>query len=124
MSQSKPPVQYQVSGVLMLMSGLFNGFLAFIWFIGFIWLCIGIMWLIPMAVACGEVFLGILVLAGVRVPGVQVMSILGAVNSMLLFNMWGAVMEGIAAVLQFQPQVTEYLTADDDGPDVIEADRF
>ncbi|MCB9676592.1 MAG: hypothetical protein H6737_15860 [Alphaproteobacteria bacterium] len=106
---SQPPVQYQISGVLMLISGFFNGFLSLMWFVMLIWLCVGVMWLIPLTVACVEIVIGILVLAGVRVPGVQVVSILGAINSMFLFNMWGAIMEGIAAVLQFQPQVTGYL---------------
>ncbi|MEZ4316591.1 MAG: hypothetical protein R3F61_03785 [Myxococcota bacterium] len=106
---NQPPVQYQISGVLMVISGFFNGFLSLMWFVMLVWVCIGVMWLIPLVVACCEVVVGILVLAGVRVPGVQVVSVLGAVNSMFLFNMWGAMMEGIAAVLQFQPAVGAYL---------------
>lgn len=107
--ENQVPMEYQISGLLMLISGVFNGFLAMMWFFVFIWVCIGVMWIIPMCVALGEVIVGILVLAGVRMPGLQVMSILGLVNSLLLFNMWGSVMEGVAVVLQFQPKVKGYL---------------
>jgi len=111
---SSPPVQYQISGGLMLISGLFNGFLSLLWFVMLVWFCVGMMWLIPFAMACVEIVVGILVLAGVRVPGVQVVSILGGINSLFLFNMWGSVMEMIAAVLQFQPAVTGYIASSDD----------
>ena len=111
---SSPPVQYQISGGLMLISGLFNGFLSLLWFVMLIWVCVGVMWLIPFAMACVEITVGILVLAGVRVPGVQVVSILGGINSLFLFNMWGTVMEMIAAVLQFQPVVTGYIAGGDE----------
>lgn len=107
--QVQTPMEYQISGMLMVISGLFNGFLAFIWFIMLIWVCVGVMWIIPMMIALGEVLVGVMVLTGARVPAVQVMSILGLVNSLILFNMWGAVFEGIATVLQFQPKVRGYL---------------
>lgn len=107
--QQQTPMEYQISGMLMVISGFFNGFLSLIWFFMLIWVCVGILWVIPMMIAVGEILVGVMVLAGMRVPVVQVMSILGLVNSLLLFNMWGAVFEGIAVVLQFQPKVRGYL---------------
>ena len=109
MSAAKPPIEYQVSGLLMVAAGLFNGFMSLIWFLSLIMLCVGVLWLIPMAIALGEVIVGLLVLAGVRLPGLQVMAVLGAVNSVFLCNIWGMLFEGGAAVLQFQPKVQAYL---------------
>lgn len=107
--QQQTPMEYQISGMLMVISGFFNGFLSLIWFFMLIWFCVGILWVIPMMIAVGEIAVGVMVLAGMRVPVVQVMSILGLVNSLILFNMWGALFEGIAVVLQFQPKVRGYL---------------
>lgn len=107
--ESQPPMEYQISGVLMLISGLFNGLISMIYVFMLIWVCVGVIWLIPALIALGEVIVGLMVLTGARVPGVQVVSALGILNAIMLCNIWGAVMEGVAIVLQIQPKVTGYL---------------
>lgn len=109
MENAPTPMNYQISGMLMLISGLFNLFISGIYVLGLVWLCIGVFWLIPMMMAVGEVIVGVLALAGVRVPGLQIVSALGVVNSLVLCNIWGAAFEGIAVVLQSQGDVKGYL---------------
>ncbi|MCA9569692.1 MAG: hypothetical protein KC656_17720 [Myxococcales bacterium] len=109
MEDVQTPMEYQISGVLMVVSGLFNLMISGIYVLGLIWVCVGVLWLIPMFVALAEIAVGAMALAGVRVPGLQVVSIMGMISSMFMCNIWGAMFEGIAAVLQFQPKVRGYL---------------
>jgi hypothetical protein len=109
MDDLQTPMEYQVSGMLMLISGLFNLMISGLYVLGLVWFCVGLLWFIPMFVAIGEIAVGAMVIAGVRVPGVQVMSVFGLVSSVFLCNIWGAVFEGVATVLQFQPRVRGFL---------------
>lgn len=109
MDEEQTPMEYQISGMLMLISGLFNLVVSGIYVLALVWVCVGVLWFIPMLVAIGEIAVGAMVLAGVRVPGVQAMSVFGLINSILLCNIWGAVFEGVATILQFQPKVRGYL---------------
>lgn len=109
MEESLTPMEYQISGVLMVVSGMFNIMISGLVFLSLVWVCIGVFWLIPMFIGMAEIGVGVLAIAGVRIPGLQAVSVLGLLNSMFLCNMWSALAEGVAAVLQFQPRVRGYL---------------
>ncbi len=109
MDSVQTPMEYQISGMLMVVPGLSTVIIPSIYVLGLVWICVGFLWFIPMFVAFAEIVVGAMVVAGVRVPGIQVMPILGLVNSIFLCNIWAALFEGVAAVLQFQPSVRGYL---------------
>ena len=93
-------VLYRVSGGMTLLSGLFNGLLSAIWFLSMIWVCVGVFWLIPMAIALAQVLLGGLMLAtGKQFKLTAFVPMLGIVASMCNFNFFGSVLDIVAICL-------------------------
>ena len=92
------PSTYRLSGLLMIGSGLMNAGLAAIWVLSLGLLCIGLLWIVPMAVAFGEVVVGLLLVLGVPVRFGPVAAVAGIVNGTLLFSPPAVVMQVLALV--------------------------
>lgn len=93
-------VLYRVSGALMLMSGLWNMFMSFIWFISLIWVCVGVFWIIPGALALVYTGAGIAAIAtGNKAKPIAFVPAIGLVVSMLNLNFVGMMLDVFALVL-------------------------
>ena len=107
------PAQYRVAGALMLASGVTNLMLGAIWFLTLVWVCIGVYWLVPMSFAVGEIIVGTLAMAGVRMRFARIAAVVGAFNGLFVFNVYGVTMQGVALVLQLVTPVPEWLALED-----------
>ena len=97
----------------MLASGAMNLLVAGIWFLSLVWLCIGVYWLIPMALAVGEMLVGALALAGIRMRFGRVAAVVGALNGLMLLNVYATTLQGVALALQLLAPVPEWLALED-----------
>jgi hypothetical protein len=91
-----PPNDYKNAGIFMTIAGVLNAFTAFVWFISLVWVCVGVMWLIPMFVAFAEIGVGVMVLTGKRVGQIKAIA---------------NVLEILATVHLGKPTVQEFLEA-------------
>lgn len=104
------PQDYKTAGIFMLVSGVMNGMMSFIFFVSFIWVCIGVFWLIPMIIGILEVVIGIGVLQGQPKPTAKTVSILGIVAGVFSMNVVGIIMEILGLVYLEKPEVKGFLT--------------
>lgn len=87
-------VLYRVSGGAMVLSGLFNGLMSLVWVLSFIWVCIGVLWLIPLALAVCNVIVGVLMLAtGRQFKLAAFAPVMGLISSVCNFNIMGGVLD-------------------------------
>ncbi|MBT3221276.1 MAG: hypothetical protein HN348_19510 [Proteobacteria bacterium] len=103
------PNDYKTAGIFMLIGGVMNFLIAIMWVFIFIWLCIGVCWIIPAGIALAELIMGIMIVQGNRQPSAMYVAILGIVNGVMLFNMWGMIMEILAVVWLTKPEVQEWM---------------
>lgn len=90
-------VLYRVSGATMVLSGLFNGFLSFVWFFSLIWVCVGVFWLIPMALAACNIGVGILMLVtGRQFKMAAFAPFMGLIASVCNMNLFGSSLDLVA----------------------------
>lgn len=93
-------VLYRVSGALMFLSGLLNAFTSFIWFITMIWVCVGVLWLIPMAIAALQVIGGLVMLAtGRKIKLLAFIPLLGPIASICNFQFFAGGLDFLAICL-------------------------
>jgi hypothetical protein len=95
---TEPPSTYRVAGGLMIGSGLMNGGLALVWVLSLGLMCVGLLWIVPFAVAVGEVLVGLLMVLGVPVRFGPVAAVAGIVNGTLLLSPPAVVMQVTALV--------------------------
>lgn len=93
-------ILYRVTGGVMLLSGLWNAFMSFVWFISMIWVCIGVLWIIPGLMSLAYCGVGIYMLAtGQQTRPAAFAPAAGLVISVLNFNIFGGMMDLVALVL-------------------------
>lgn len=88
-----------LAGALMIGSGVLTIMAAFGWFIGLIWVCVGVLWLIPLAVGVAEVFVGAAIMGGTPSERVRTVSVLGILAALFCGNLLGVVLEVTALVV-------------------------
>jgi hypothetical protein len=101
-AQADPPGAYRVSGALMIGSGLLNAGMALVWVFALVWVCVGLLWIVPFAVALGEVLVGLLMVLGVPLRFGPAASVVGIVNGTLLFSVPSVAMQLVSVVLLHQ----------------------
>ncbi|MEQ1508754.1 MAG: hypothetical protein ABMB14_41385 [Myxococcota bacterium] len=87
------------AGALMIGSGVFTVLASFGLFFTFVWVCVGVFWLIPMAVGVGEIAVGAAIMGGRPNHRVRGMSVAGLLSALLCGNLLGVGMELGALVL-------------------------
>ena len=107
------PSQYRATGALMITSGALNLMVAAIWAISLIWVCCGVYWVVPMAFAVGEIVVGTLMAAGIRIRFGGIAAVVGAINGVLLFNVYAVTLQGVAFVLLLSQPVAEWIALED-----------
>ena len=109
-------VLYRVSGGAMVVSGLFNLLIAGVYILSLIWVCVGIYWLLPGALALVQVLVGIgMIATGKSIKPMAFAPALGFLTSALNLNFFNfffdlvAIGLGIAGfvVVNNQPQLED-----------------
>lgn len=87
--------QSTLAGVSMIVSGCTTALAAF----GFVSTCIGIPWVIPMAIGVGEVVVGASIIGSTPRPSVKTVSTAGILAALVSFNILGVLLEIVAQIL-------------------------
>ncbi|MCA9492658.1 MAG: hypothetical protein KC621_22145 [Myxococcales bacterium] len=90
------PAAYKNAGLANLIGGGLNAFFAFWYVIGFIWVCIGVIWLVPMAASGYSAYVGWQMYNGEATPAAKNASIAGIVGGLFCFNILSAAASGFA----------------------------
>lgn len=93
------PQTYRLAGAAMVAAGSFNALFAAYVVLTLGVVCIGLAWVVPLAVALGEVLVGALVLSGLPLRFARPAAAVGIVNASLLFDPAGIALEAAALVL-------------------------
>jgi len=105
----------RISGLVMLLSALWNGVYAFLLFISLIWVCVGAWWLVPMVLAVVQFCLGIGMMAmGHNVRPLAFSPFLGLLVSLCNLNFMAMFMDLVAIGLGIGGYVTYEVEDDDD----------
>lgn len=107
------PQSYQTAGILMLISGILTTLVSLGLILSLIWLCIGVFWVLTLAVGVAEIAIGAMILGGGKQPSGKVVAILGIIAGFLSGNMIGVVLEIVAVIMLSNAEVTAYLTDGD-----------
>ncbi len=98
----------RLGGFMMIISSMWNGLLSLFWILAMVWVCIGVIWLVPLVLAVVVFGIGIASLA----LGHQKWTIAGPILSMIVsmcnFNIFGLMFDfvalGLMAGSMFQRQ--------------------
>lgn len=102
--------EYQTAGTLMLASAALNIVTGAMLFISFVWVCVGVVWLIPILAGFYEAYVGFQMLQGQRQPSARTLSIVGLVCGAMNCNPIPVVLEAVALSKLGKPDVAGYLS--------------
>ncbi len=80
------PKEYKDAGAMLMFGGALNIITAGIWVLSLIWVCIGIMWLVPMAVGAWQAFVGWKMYSGEVQGTSKIAAIAGMVSAFFNLN--------------------------------------
>lgn len=81
------------AGAMMIASGLFTVIASGALFLSFVWVCVGIVWLVPLVVGIGEMMVGAAIMGGEPTPRVRLVSVLGILAALACGNLLGVGLE-------------------------------
>lgn len=97
---STADILYRVTGGVMLLSGLWNALMSFLLFFSMIWVCIGVLWIIPGLLSLAYCGAGVYMLAtGSSTRPAAFAPAAGLVISVMNFNIFGGMLDIVALVL-------------------------
>jgi len=105
------PSDYKTSGLFMLISGALTILASLGWIGGLIWVCVGALWVLPLAMGVFEIITGLAVYQGTFKANAKTVSILGIVAALLCGNVIGIVLEILAVVNFGKPEVAAWMAA-------------
>ena len=97
----------------MLISGLFNIVWAMGWFFGLVWVCVGVLWLVPMVIGFFEVITAARMLGGAPQPSAKTVSVLGLVSGALNCSPVSLGCELVSVIMLANPAVTSFIEGRD-----------
>lgn len=104
-----PPQEYKLAGIFMLVSGIMNVLTSAALILTLIWICVGVIWVLPLAGGIFEIVIGAQIMSGKRTTNGKTASIIGLISAVLCFNIIGIVMEILALVWFGKPEVERYI---------------
>jgi hypothetical protein len=95
--------------MLMMVGGVLNAVTSFFWFISLIWVCVGIFWLVPLAVGAWQAWVGYQMNSGQRQPSAKMAAIAGLVSGVFAMNPIPIVASLLAMTKVQKPEIVGYL---------------
>jgi hypothetical protein len=105
------PSDYKTSGLFMLISGALTILASLGWIGGLIWVCVGALWVLPLAAGVFEILTGLAVYQGQYKANAKTVSLIGIVAALLCGNVIGIVLEVLAVVNYGKPDVASWMAA-------------
>jgi hypothetical protein len=85
-----------------------------IWILTLIWLCVGVIWVLPLAAAIFEIVVGVAVMNGQYKPNAKTISILGLISAICCINIIGIVLESLSLANHGKPEVANWMAMQSD----------
>ena len=103
------PTEYKTAGTILLVGGILNILTAGVWILSFIWVCIGIMWIVPLAIGAWQAFVGYKAMNGEVQPSAKMAGIAGIVAGVFNLNPL-AIAAGVVGMLNVdKPEAKAFL---------------
>jgi hypothetical protein len=93
------PQRSTVAGTLMIASGALTTLASAGLFFGLVWVCVGVFWLVPLAVGVSEIVVGAAIMGGIPTRRVRTVSVLGMLSALMCGNLIGLALEAGALAL-------------------------
>lgn len=108
---SNAPPDYKTAGIFTLASGIVNILASLSWIGVLIWICIGVLWVVPLAAGIFEIIVGISAMNGQPAPHLKTASILGLVAGVFTGNPISIVLEILSLVWMNKPEVSGWMAS-------------
>ena len=105
--------KYKDAGLMMLIASIFNLLSSLVWIGVWIWICVGVVWVIPLIFSVVELVKSIKIMNGERVMNPKLGAILGIIASVMNVNVISLVLDIIAIVNLGNMEVTHWLAGND-----------
>lgn len=105
------PESYKQAGLGNVVGGVLNVLTAGVWFISLIWVCVGILWLVPMALGAAQAWFGYQMHEGKPVENGKLWGIIGIVCGLFNFNPISTVASVLAMMKAGEPDSIAYLSS-------------
>lgn len=105
------PKSYKDAGLMHLIAGILNVITAGVWILTWIWLCVGILWFIPLGLAFWQIWVGYEMQAGRRNAAAGNMGLVGLLTSIFNFNVFAIALSAFAMMKAKEPEVAGYLAS-------------
>ncbi|MEM9195057.1 MAG: hypothetical protein AAGF12_38150 [Myxococcota bacterium] len=102
------PQDYKTLGIFMLISGIMNVLVSISFVLVFIWICVGVVWILPLAGGIFEIVVAAQIMGGKPQPNAKTAAIMGLISGVICFNVIGIVLEILALVQLGKPEVAQY----------------
>ncbi len=110
------PSEYKNSGLFMIISGALTILASLGWIGGLVWVCVGVLWVAPLALGVFEVVTGLAVYQGQFKANAKMVSILGIAAALVCGNVIGIVLEILAVVNYGKPEVAAWMAGGGTAP--------
>lgn len=103
------PADYKNAGICNLVAGIVNVGLAGIWVLSLIWVCVGLLWLVPMAIGAWQAWVGYQMMQEQRDPNARNAALVGMVVSVVNCNLIALACSVVGWVMLDKPEVKAWL---------------
>ncbi len=103
------PNDYKNAGLMLIISGGFNALSSLLMVMMLIWFCIGVLWLIPLAMGVYQVVIGIAMQGGERKPECKNAAIMGIVAGAINLNPLPMILAFLAMSNVAKPEIVGWL---------------
>ncbi len=107
-----PPAVYTNTGIMMVISGLLNILASLIWVFLLSVICVGVLWLVPLALGVWELITGTAMSNGTRQPNARLAAMAGLAAALLTCNVIGIALEIIAITRLGSTEVIQWLASE------------
>lgn len=107
------PDKFKTAGLLNIAGGVLTILASLMWILSLIWVCVGVVWFVPLAAAGFQLYIGVQQQSGKPTPQGKIAAIVGIVSALCCFNFFGVAISVGAFVMSGGPEVDEFLANPD-----------
>ena len=103
------PSTYKTAAICQMISGVLTIMVSGGLFLSLIWICIGVLWLVPMAIGAWQIYVGWQMHNGERVANAQTVAIVNAITAFLSGSLISVALSGFAYMQLNEPEAKAFL---------------
>lgn len=103
------PNDYKMAGLLNLIGGALNIMTASVWVLSLIWVCVGVLWIVPVLMGAWQAYVGFTMNTGTPTGQGKIAAIVGLVAGLFNFNPLTILLAIVVIVQLGKPEVAGWL---------------